>query len=311
MFSSRKVVFDITDIPKSWIFEHYLKLNVKLTGQSHKLKSVFNKNDYDPSMYVYFVNGEYYFKCFSTGKQGGAYDLVQMLYDCDFPTAFKIVKEAYLKSDYQEPVKEFIPESKWTVSNYVVRHKWDKSDAAYWSQYNIGSRILQIFNVCPLESYTMVKDHESFTVNKPKVYGYFTARGELYKIYRPEEEHRFVSVKSVIQGWDQISSNTSRLFICSSLKDVMSLYSLCIPGNIIAPPSETSKIDGIKDWVELHKEKYTIFDNDPPGIKAMETYEQLYNIPYIVLPLSKDVSDSVKDHGARKVKAVLTSMLAK
>ena len=311
MFSSRKAIVHSTDIPSSWIFEHYLKLDVKLTGQNHRLKSIFNSNDNDPSMFVYLSGNQYYFKCFSTGKQGDAYNLIQMLYDCDFATAFNMVKEAYLANDVIRFADHITPESKWIISKYQVKSKWDKTDAAYWSKYNIGSKILEKFNVAPLSSYTMVKDGESFTVNKSKVYGYFTAAGELHKIYRPEEEYRFMTVKSVIQGWDQISSNTDRLFICSSLKDVMSLYSLGMSGNIIAPPSENNRIDVIKDWVSLHKEKYTIFDNDPPGLKAMEMYQDIYDIPYLLLPLSKDLSDSVKDHGARKVKIVLTSMLVK
>jgi DNA primase len=59
----------------------------------------------------------------------------------------------------------------------------------------------------------------------------------------------------------------------------------------------------------LHKEKYTIFDNDSAGIKAMQSYDDWYGIPYLVLPLSKDISDSVKEYGAKKVKAVLLSMI--
>jgi DNA primase len=91
----------------------------------------------------------------------------------------------------------------------------------------------------------------------------------------------------------------------------MSLYSLGIEGNIIAPSSENARINLVKDWVDLHKEKYTIFDNDPAGIKAMQNYEEMYNIPYLLIPLSKDISDSVKDHGAKTVKTVIKSMLTK
>lgn len=310
MYSSRKVVFKCEDIPSAWIFEHYLKLDVKLTGQNHKIKSIFNPHDSNPSMFIYVnKDGIYRFKCFSTGIEGNGFDLVMRLYNCDFYTAFDRIKEDYIKDDRFFPVTEIIPEPKWKLSSYEVKEKWDKTDASYWSAYNIGSKILEKFNVKPLRSYTMIKGDESFKVSKKKIYGYFDSHGEIYKIYTPEEDHRFVNVKSVIQGWDQITSNTDRLFICSSLKDVMSLYSLGIKGNMIAPMSENSRIDVVKDWVNLHKEKYTIFDNDPPGIKAMQFYQELYDIPYLLLPLSKDISDSVKEHGARKVKVVLTSML--
>ena len=309
MFSSRKAICDSTDIPSAWLFEHYLRLGTKLTGQNHRLNSIFNPRDANPSMFIYLKNGEYRFKCFSTGKEGNGFDLLQFLYKCDFPTAFSIAKNDYINNGVQGALDKIVPEPRWTLSNYAVKDKWDKLDALYWREYNIGSKILEHFNVRPLRSYSMIKDESSFTVSKARIYGYFTAAGELYKIYNPESEHRFINIKNVIQGWDQISSDTSRLFICSSLKDIMSLYSLNIKGNIIAPPSENAKIDVVKDWVDLHKHKYTIFDNDPAGINAMHTYETTYGIPYILLPLSKDISDSVKDHGARKVKIVLTSML--
>lgn len=311
MFSSRKAVFEAEDIPSNWIFEHYLKLGVKLTGQAHKMKSVFNSNDNDPSMYLYVRNGKYNFKCFSTGMQGDAYKLVMLLYGCSFKEAYDKVKNEYLVIDKEVDLGTLITESKWTVVDYKVRSCWNKEDAEYWSAYNIGSRILDKYNVRPLSHFTLAKESSVFTKSNSKTYGYFTASGILYKIYQPNTDRRFFNIQNVIQGWDQVSSDMSRLFVCSSLKDVMSLHSLGIAGNIVAPQSESSKIDIIKDWVDLHKEKYVIFDNDTAGIKAMQLYDKMYNIPYLVLPLSKDISDSVKEYGARKVKAVLLSMLEK
>jgi hypothetical protein len=311
MFSSRKAVVNSDDIPSSWIFEHYLNLDIKLIGQDHKIKSIFNVLDSNPSMFIYSTPKGYRFKCFSSGKQGDGYELIQLIYNCDFVTAFSMAREVYLNLDDVVIREDFVPDSKWTLKEYRVRDKWNKTDAQYWSQYNIGSSILDKFNVRPLMSYTMEKDDESFTIARPKTYGYFTSGGELYKIYRPDDEYKFTTIKAIIQGWDQTSSNTNRLFICSSLKDIMSLYSLGIEGNIIAPSSENARINLVKDWVDLHKEKYTIFDNDPAGIKAMQNYEEMYNIPYLLIPLSKDISDSVKDHGAKTVKTVIKSMLTK
>lgn len=311
MFSSRKAVFDAADIPSTWIFEHYLKLDVKLIGQTHSIKSIFNVNDTIPSFYLYVRSGRYKFKCFSTGKQGDAYELIMLLYGLDFKAAYDMVRDEYMKIEKEINLDISPTDSKWTIINHKVRSHWTKDDAAYWSQYNIGSRILEKYNVRPLGEFTLAKEKDMFTKTSSRAYGYFTASGELYKVYQPNTDRRFFNIKNVVQGWDQVTSDMSRLFVCSSLKDVMSLHSLGITGNIIAPQSETARIDSIKDWVDLHKEKYVIFDNDFAGIKAMHIYEELYNIPYLVLPLSKDISDSVKDYGARKVKAVLLSMLEK
>jgi len=55
-----------------------------------------------------------------------------------------------------------------------------------------------------------------------------------------------------------------------------------------------------------------LFDNDDAGIKAMQTYKEKY--PFIeiaLLPMSKDVSDSIKDSGAKEVRNRLVPILDK
>ncbi len=52
-----------------------------------------------------------------------------------------------------------------------------------------------------------------------------------------------------------------------------------------------------------------LFDNDQPGIDAMKKYQDKYSLPPIHLSMSKDLSDSVRDHGIHKVKEILTPLL--
>jgi hypothetical protein len=111
-----------------------------------------------------------------------------------------------------------------------------------------------------------------------------------------------------LQGWDQIEGK-DRLFVCSSLKDIMSFRSLKIEGDYIAPQSENSQIHCYIDWIQSYPEKYIIFDNDTPGLSVMMKYEEVYKIPYLHLKLSKDISDSIKDYGARTVKQEVLSLL--
>jgi hypothetical protein len=44
-------------------------------------------------------------------------------------------------------------------------------------------------------------------------------------------------------------------------------------------------------------------------MKAMERYHELYGLPSILLPMEKDLSDSVKKHGQKAVKKVLTPLI--
>ena len=44
---------DINKIPSYWIFEYYLNLPEKLTGQDIKIKSIWNTAEKTPSMSIY------------------------------------------------------------------------------------------------------------------------------------------------------------------------------------------------------------------------------------------------------------------
>lgn len=313
MFCARKAVCDIEDVPVTWIYEYYLKLSEKLTGQDVKLKSKFNLKDSNPSMYVYVCRKSraYKYKCFSTGLQGNHINLIMTLYELEYKEAvLKIVSDyrAFLEDNLYEP-SEIILEEKWIVEDYTLR-QWTKDDASFWSPYNIGSQILNKYNVKPIDSFTMSKGAiESFHKKSKRIYGYFTKEDELYRLYQPEvEAKKFLIIKNYLQGWDQITGE-SRLFICSSLKDMMTMNSLISDADYIAPNSENAGIEYLMQWIQEYPEKYIIFDNDDTGIKMMKKYDEVYNIPYIHIPLSKDVSDSVKEHGASKVKSYLKTLL--
>jgi len=311
MFSSRKAVVEIDDVPTKWIFEHYLRLQEKLTGQDVRIKSIFNEFDNDPSMYVFFSSktNDYRFKCFSTGKTGSGIDLVKHLYDLNYRDAvLKLVDEykAFLnKEDYvSTPV---IPVERWSIDSYKTR-SWTTDDAKYWTQFNIGSKLLEKYNVKPLAEYVLSRGMESFSRGGSKVYGYFNANDDLCKIYQPGSEKKFLMIKNYIQGWDQIEGK-ELLLVCSSLKDIMSIKSLGIECDCVAPNSENSGIDSIVEWIKAYPKKYIIFDNDTAGIKAMERCKKDYGIPFLHVDLSKDISDSIRDHGAKKVKEYLKEHL--
>ena len=72
------------------------------------------------------------------------------------------------------------------------------------------------------------------------------------------------------------------------------------------------KEDFIDELRKRFKKIILLFDNDEPGIKSMQSYKEKY--PFIeiaVLPMSKDVSDSIKDFGAKEVLYRLVPILDK
>ncbi len=323
MLSTKKILCSFADVPDTWVFEHFLDLQVKLDGGDIKIKSIFNDNDTNPSMCLYVGNNnKYLYHDFSTGRHGDCIDLVSSIESCSLFDAYNKIVSEYtnylsLGNNYQR--KELKIQEKFKLVDYKVRN-WNKDDADYWLSYYIGSSMLSKYNVMPLECYTMGKPigntRQQFEVKSSHIYGYFRSNGDIYKIYKPKcKEDKFTSVLTYIQGVDQLVPNKNDyLIIGSSLKDIMSLLQLGI-GNIqvIAAPSENSLLK--EGYVEFLKSNYkgliTILDNDTAGIKAMNDYYQKYNIPFVNLDMEKDIADTVKKYGPKQTKKVLFPLLKK
>lgn len=319
MFKTKNLVHDIKDVPTPWIFEHYCKLKEKLNGHDVKIKSLFNSKERTPSMCIYFDANKktYRYKDFSSGKGGSAIDLVKELTELPYHKAAQQVVEKYndfvLHNNGGYDVQEFKQASKYKVSSFKKR-QWSTQDQYYWTQYNIGTRLLTEHNVVPLESYTMIKDDKELRITGNYLYGYFKTDGTLYKIYQPKTlDKKFIKVSDYVQGSEQ-TKNNDFLLITSSLKDIMSLKSLKLKLDIIAPDSENSLIkkELMTEYINTYKKVIVMFDYDEAGIKAMERYKELYpEVVTTALPMSKDPSDSIKDFGAKQVFLRIVPLLNK
>jgi len=317
MFNTKNLVHDVKDVPSSWIFEHFCVLKEKLNGQDVKFKSIFNPGERTPSMCIYFDGKVYKYKDFSTGKGGSAVDLVKEMTHLTFHKTCQLIIETYndfvLHNNGGYDIEKFQKASKYKVTSYIVR-SWTTQDQYFWTQFNIGSKLLEAHNVRPLESYCMTKDDNELCITGLYLYGYFKDDGTLYKIYQPKTlDKKFIKVTDYIQGMHQCTGER-HLLITSSLKDIMSIKSLKLSLDVIAPDSENTMIK--QDVMDELKKKYekiiVMFDFDAAGIEAMIKYKEKY--PFIeitVLPMSKDVSDSIKDSGAKEVRTRLVPILAK
>jgi hypothetical protein len=319
MFETRNLVHDIKDVPITWMFEHYCKLNQKLEGQHVKIKSMFTQ-ERTPSMCIYTDEyNTYRYKDFSSGKSGSAIDFIKELFNLKFHQACLKVIEEYndyiLKNGKDYESKELKKYSRFKVVAFTKRG-WTTKDQYYWTQFNIGSKLLEEHCVYPREKYVMQKETEQIEIRGSYIYGYFKKDGTLYKVYQPKTlDKKFIKVKSYIQGTEQCKPENKNLIITSSLKDLMSIKSLKLSGlNIVAADSENTMISSvdIESWQNEYENIIVIFDNDDAGIEAMKTYKEKYNfIKVALLPLSKDISDSIKDYGAKEVRNRLVPILNK
>jgi hypothetical protein len=259
----------------------------------------------------------YRYKDFSSGKYGSAIDLVKDITQLSYYKACQQVVEKYndfvLHNNGGYDLQEFKQASKYKVSSTKSR-QWNTSDQYFWTQFNIGTKLLTEHHVIPLESYYMIKDDKELCIKGNYLYGYHKADGSLYKIYQPKTlDKKFIKVSDYVQGSEQIK-NHPFLIITSSLKDIMSLKSLKLSIDIIAPDSENSLIkkELMNEYLKKYKKVVVLFDYDEAGIKAMERYQEVYpGIQTAVLPMSKDVSDSIRDHTAREVRDRLVPILNK
>jgi hypothetical protein len=273
-------------------------------------------------MCIYYAsNGIYRYKDFSSGKSGDALDFVKELFNLTTrgETAHKVIEDYnnyILINKDAHSIRDFKKRSKYKVTEFIVR-SWTNIDAKFWTKFHIGSKDLEFWHIKPLDSYKLEKDEDGelheVIIKGNNMYGYFRKDGTLYKIYHPfNKEHKFIKVKDYIQGSDQITLTTPYLIICSSLKDVIAFTKLGYKNaEAIAPDSENTMIP--EHMITIYKSKYkalcTLFDNDVAGINSMTKYQERYDIKSILLEMSKDISDSVKDYGLLKVKEVLTPLL--
>ena len=317
MFKTKNLVHDIQGVPETWIFETFCKLKERLQGQDVKIRSLFNPKERTPSMCIFFnkEKQKYLFKDFSSGHFGGAVELVKQLSDSNYYKACQLIVETYndyvLHNNGGYDVTEFKQSAKYKVKSWKFR-EWTTQDQYFWTQFNIGSKLLDLYHVKPLESYTMTNQEKELVISGNYLYGYFKTDGSLYKIYQPKTYNKkFLKVSDYIQGSEQIR-NLDYLIITSSLKDIMAVRSLKINADIIAPDSENTiiKKDIMLDYIKKYKQVILLFDNDEPGIKSMIKYKELYpSVEMVILPLSKDPSDSIKDLGAKKVRETLLDIL--
>lgn len=323
MISTKNIIGSINDVPAEWVFEHYLSLSEKLTGQDLKMYSVF-KTEKTPSMFLYFnpSNNEYRFKDFSSGKQGTKTTLVSELFDLSYAGAVNKIcndYEQFLKDNNYCSVNEYKIHNKYKVSDYEMRH-WTNLDGKYWTKFKINSSLLERYNVSGLSYFTMQKEEEDgkiseLTFKGNHIYGYFRSDGSLYKIYLPNNSNKkFIKIQNYIQGMDQLKYDKEYLVITSSLKDLMTLVKIGYKNvESIAPDSENTMI--AEQYITSLKKKYkkliVLFDNDEAGIEAAKKYQERYEISYVVLDMSKDLSDSVRDFGIQKVKETLHGLFKK
>jgi 5S rRNA maturation endonuclease (ribonuclease M5) len=311
-----------------FIMEHY-------EGSIVIKKDVINPirhDDKTPSGKYYDNNGIIYFKDFSSpsdsfdifkyvGVRFGISnfnDILNKIHN-DLKTSVigPIIKKPITKYKLLEKTREF----------NIIPRPFSEKDLAIWSVFNISEIILNYFDVKCVEQYDTIYLDTGEIVNSYKhmeddpCYSYsFKHKGDIYnKLYRitttlSKYKWRSNCNSEVIQGLHQLKYNNKTLIITSSLKDVMTLYSLGYEA--IAPQSENVDISTkfIKSMLYVYKKIIIFYDDDKAGHEGADKIIRTMknrNISSIFTGDSKagDISDYMKLYGKQKTILLLNDLI--
>ena len=275
------------------------------------------REDNSPTVSIIPFNGKLLYKDFGHSEHTfDCFNYVRYKYDCSFIDALRIIdcdfnlglssrKEGIqFTMGYLGYKQSNTP--KYTKNDVIIqkrRRPWTREDANFWSKYLISKKILTMFAVEPISHFWVNNNRFSC-----KSITYAFRFNNRYKIYSPYEmDNKWLSNtnKNDVQGYNQLPKQGKRLFITSSLKDVMCLYAAGY--NSIAMQSEM-QIPEEKLISELTQRFNTVdilYDNDfdkhgNPGQTMAKKLCDLYGFNNFCIPdrlESKDPSDLISKVG--------------
>jgi 5S rRNA maturation endonuclease (ribonuclease M5) len=296
----------------------------------NNLGDTFNsdlRDDKNPSCVISCLNGILIYKDFSTGESYNCFSYLKTKFSCSIKEVLNLINTDFnlgfqnFNSDVKiehsinnNPIlynKELIEKEKVTIN--VNIKNFTKRELEYWKQYNISKEILDKFEVKSLNAYSINND---WFYCKSLSFCYYLGKKnniKKYKILNVNSNNKWFSNidKNTIQGLRQIKNLKviDNLIITSSLKDVMTLYSI---GYIaIAPSSESTIIsNNAFDYIKSKSNNIIMFfDNDEAGRMFSKKYLNVFNITKEIFIDDKygvkDPSDFVKIYGIEKLKILL------
>lgn len=300
-------------INQKQVYGYYLDQSIDL----NKLNRCPFHDDSTPSL-SFYNNGDYLkYKCFGCGANGNIFEFIKQKFNLDYGESInKLRKDFSIGEQYSSNTttnKLLLFSNKFgslqnTISGkrteiYPTFRNWTKLDYDYWTgRYNIPLSLLDYYNIKPCSVvYYRSKEgiYQQYAVHSDNNPIYHYDIGGSSKIYRPLNSKKgkwFQNSDSWdIQGIEQLPERGKRLFITSSLKDVIVLRLL--GEYAIAPMGEGILIpDKIMDYLHATWEEIILFyDNDEAGITCAKKHSEYYNINYIYISEEpKDISDFVE-----------------
>ena len=321
----------LSAISQQEIMEKYLSLSIQNNKKNYKNPL---RVDSKAGCTFYTTNsGILQFVDWARDKRYNCFEVVMEKYSCNFWESLKIIDQDFglglysnrnldkwrknligkklISGSVKNEIKK--PENKKNLNFSYYVQEFTKKHLAYWEKGCIDLHILKFFNVFDTVSVNLNGKSYMRSTKTDPIYTYANKSNRV-KFYRPHnktgKKWRGNVKTEDVQGLEQLPDKGNLLFITSSLKDVMSLYSLGF--SAIAPQSESILSEDILTDLKKRWDKIVIlYDNDEPGIKIAKNFSEKCNLPWIVPSLAKDVFDSVTMFGYEKTREDLQDSLYK
>lgn len=186
----------------------------------------------------------------------------------------------------------------------VKVREWKDYDLDWWGQYGITRKWLDLAEVYPISHIIRIKDNKSSVFAADKLAYVYIERKEgkiTKKIYQPlnTNGHKWCqdNDKSVLGLWRILPKTGELMFICSSVKDSLTLIANCgIPAICMQGEGYTISNTVISQLKRRFKEVLIALDGDSAGIEdskklASATGFKWIKCPYIQTADNKKLKD--------------------
>ena len=205
----------------------------------------------------------------------------------------------------------------------VKTREWKDYDLDWWGQYGITRKWLDLAEVYPISHIIRIKDNKSSVFAADKLAYVYIERKEgkiTKKIYQPLNTKGFKwcqdNDKSVLGLWRILPPTGELMFICSSVKDSLTLIANCgIPAICMQGEGYTISNTVINQLRKRFKRVCICLDNDLPGTNDAKKLSNMTGFTNVVLPQfpdGKDIADYRKIYGhdqfVRMIKGLITKI---
>lgn len=301
-------------VSEEQIMEHYLGIPI----QKGLFRSPLRRDDKPTCSFYRDRRGRLIMKDFSGAFSGDAFAVVMEKFQCSYYMALQIIANDFgiiRRKDLTKhrPKIEYSGikfEEKESAKIQIQTREFNEKELNWWLSYGITKQTLEKFRVYPVDK-AWLNNHLFYqNIDNKLVFGYYGGikdGNELWRLYFSQRKsYKFISnwKSNQIQGIHMIPKEGGEyIVVTKSLKDCMCLYEFGIPA--IAPCSENLFLtnEQYAGLCKLYKRVYLLYDNDLPGIHAMNKFHKEHpNLICLKLNRNdaKDISDYRKAFGYKK-----------